>query len=402
MPDKTVQSQNPSLEEFQVTNEKVAQAVRTCPKWTREQFKKNIKPCDVIIAYKKAAISQGLISKVFGYISRKLQGSSFSSCKMVSRTGDSIIGYAVDEYAKTAISQLKIDKFFHQHEAALVLRYKGITDDKRAKILEEFYKYVIKDTSYDSGGLITHGIFAKLFGTINKAAEDKEFSGSDQKKLICSSIVLLAYKNAGCPIQHEKKVGDRWIFPYEYITSPSFTLIGSYWSQESGVKKTGLEQEVKDPEKDTQPEQEQTESSEAMTISSEYINTLDSTSDLIDSTTSLINKAHECSDVLDNIRTTRDMLVIYRNKALKILGIQELSEATGISVKDLTSSAVIKKLTEFEAEAVKSRQEAIENLNGVESKLKELYEATVDTTGYFSVAHQRAKMLMDAIGSLKK
>lgn len=401
MDSKTIQA---SLEEFQVTNEKVAQAVRTCPKWTREQFKKNIKPCDVILAYKKAAISHGLVSKVFGYVSRKLQGSSFSSCKMVSRTGDSIIGYAVDEYAKTAISQLKIDKFFHQHEAALVLRYKGITDDKRAKILDEFYKYVIKDTSYDSGGLITHGIFAKLFGTINKAAEDKEFSGSDQKKLICSSIVLLAYKNAGCPIQHEKKVGDRWIFPYEYITSPSFTLIGSYWSQESGVKKTGLEQEVKDPEKDQQPSQEpESDSNEALQNLLDFDFAADQSATLIASTASLIDRIHECDEVLSNIRASRDALVIYRNKATEMLDIGDtIKNLFGAKPDKLSSKEVLDKFNESEKQALESRQEALTKLQEVSPKVRELYDATADTTGYLSVVHQRAKILMDEISTIKE
>ena len=401
MDSKTVQA---SLEEFKVTNEKIAQVIRTCPKWTRQQFKQNVKPCDVVLAYKRQSISNGIVAKVFRWVSEKLQGSSFSSCKMVSRTGDTIIGYAVDEFAKTAISQLKLDAFFHQHEAALVLRYKGITDDKRAKILEEFYKYVVKDTSYDTGGLITRGVFAKLFGTINKDAEDKNFSGSDQKKLICSSIVLLAYKNAGCPIQHEKKVGDRWIFPYEFITSPSFTVIGSYWSNESGVKKTGLEQEVNDPEKDQQPSQEpEGDSNEALQNLLDFDFAADQSATLIASTASLIDRIHECDEVLSNIRASRDTLVIYRNKATEMLDVGDTIENLfGEKPDKLSSKEVLDKFNESEKQALEIRQEALTKLQEASPKVKELYDATVDTTGYLSVVHQRAKILMDEISTIKE
>ena len=377
----------PSMEVFQASDERIQKVVDTCPKWTREQFKQNIKPCDVIIPYKREKYSTGVVAKLFGAISRKMQGSSFSSCKIVGRDAKTIVGYGVDANATTAISSLNIEKFFAQHEAALVLRYKGITDDKRQKILDAFYKYVQTQPAYDGIGLVAKSIFAHWFGTFKKEKDDKEFSISDQKKLICSSIVLKVYQDCGLSIQHDKKVGDRWIWPSEFIISPSFTCIGSYFSRESGVKKNVVA--APEPEK---KEEESKENEMKMAAHMDSIRLMDDCADTLAKCDHLIARVREIDDVLSNIKMSRDSVVVYGPKAIATLNSDGSLEALcGVKADALTKDLICAKFDESTRIETEARADYIAEMKRVMPDIQSLIDLTRDSVGYPSIAYQRAK-----------
>jgi len=392
-----------SLEVFQVSDDRIQKVINSSPKWSREQFKKNIKACDVVIAYKRERYQSGFVAGLFNAISKKLQKSSFSSCKMVGRGANNIIGYGVDNDATTAISALNIDKFFYQHEAALIMRYKGITDEKREKILERFYSHAIKQPSYDGVGLATRSIFAHLFGTISKKDDDKDFSTADQKKLICSSIVFLAYKEAGCNIQHEKEVGDRWIWPYEYIISPSFTCVGGYWSKASGFKQLpGVGTGFKDPEKDQQPEEpgdekEKTETALAASMA------LDDAAMLLEKSMRVMARICDIDDTLGNISTSRDAVILHGTKAIEQLEIDgSLSQLCKCDRDKLNTTLVVNTFNTVEATEKEAMKACIVEMQGYIPALTELADATKDSVGYLSVAHKRAKMLIEDFNKINK
>ena len=233
-------------EVFNVSDIAIKEAVEKCTKWTREQFKKSIKPGDIVIPYKrpKAVAASGFQGRFATPINKYIQGSSFTSCKMVGRGGKSIIGYGVLA-GHFDICSASLDKFLEQHEGLLVLRHKQMTDEKAKIVVDAMYEYAKEQPKYDKTGLFI-SLFHHWFGTPNKKKGDKEFKKSDSKKLICSSLVLKCYDKAKLKIDHDKEVGDKWIWPKDYITSKSFTILGGWFALSSGVSRKNTPKATED------------------------------------------------------------------------------------------------------------------------------------------------------------
>ena len=225
-------------EVFSATDKVIAEAVEKCTKWTKEQFKKSIKPGDVVIPYKREKFvkASGFQGRFATPINKFIQGSSFTSCKMVGREAKAIIGYGVLAGHFDIVSA-SLDKFLEQHEGFLVLRHKQITDEKAKKVVETMYTYAKEQPKYDKMGLFL-GLFHHWFGTPSVKKDNKAFKKENAKRLICSSLILKCYNAAGLKVTHDKEVGDRWIWPKEYIYSKSFEVVGGWFSPQSGVKRT--------------------------------------------------------------------------------------------------------------------------------------------------------------------
>ena len=221
-------------ETFKARDEKIKKVVDSCKRLTREEFKKVIKEGDVVIPYKRAKFNEGIVDSIVTAINKWVQGSSFTSCKMVGKDCKEIVGYGVLA-GRSGITKASLETFFKQHEAALVLRHKSISDAAREKIMEYMYDNKAKQPAYDTKSLLA-SLWHHFKGTSNKKEADEEFKPKDQKSLICSSLVLKCFQYAGLTVEHDKTIGDKYIWPKEFITSSSFTCIGGYFSKESGVK----------------------------------------------------------------------------------------------------------------------------------------------------------------------
>lgn len=224
-----------ALEVFHARDKHIMEVVDKCTKLTREQFKKQIKPADVIIPYKRAKYTakSGILGRLVTPINKLIQGSSFTSCKLVGRFAKSVIGYGVVA-GKEDINYASIDKFLDQHEAALIMRYKGITNAQREAVLKSMYEYHDQQPKYDKLTLAST-VVHHWFGTINKKFKDKEFGKYEQRKLICSSLVLKCFQDNNLKVDHDKEVGDKYIWPSEFIHSKSFTCVGGFFSKEAKV-----------------------------------------------------------------------------------------------------------------------------------------------------------------------
>lgn len=224
-----------SLEVFHASDPKISKLVKDCKKFTKEQFKKAIEPGDVVVPYKKQKyVDVSTIGAWITAINKKIQGSSFTSCKIVAEDKKHIVGYGVIP-GKGNINSCSVDKFLEYHEGCIVLRHKSISASTRKKVVQKMAEHAKKQTQYDNWNLIA-SVFHHMFGTSNKRKEDKMFNEKEQSALICSSIILKVYKAAGLDVRHQKGIGNRWIWPKEFLTSPSFKVVGGYFSKEAGVK----------------------------------------------------------------------------------------------------------------------------------------------------------------------
>ena len=222
-------------EVFSARDKDILDLVSKCRKLTRNQFKDAVQPGDVIIPYKRQKYANlSLRDKVVTAINKVLQGSSFTSCKMIGPTGKTVVGFGVIA-GKENITQAGIDKFFSMHEAALIMRYKNITSEQQQRVVENMMTAMKDQIPYDKVNLVW-SVAHHWFGTFNKDVKDQDFNNTQQKTLICSSLVYKCFHDAGLKIDHDKSVGDKWIWPKEYLTSKSFYCVGGYFSKESGVK----------------------------------------------------------------------------------------------------------------------------------------------------------------------
>ena len=222
-------------EVFSARDKDILDLVSRCRKLTKDQLKDVIQPGDVVIPYKRQRyVNLSFSGRIVTAINKVLQGSSFTSCKMIGPDGASVVGFGVIA-GKEDITKANIDKFCTMHEAAMIMRYKGITDEQQKRVAQNMATALKAKIPYDRANLVW-SVAHHWFGTFNKDVKDKDFNGTQQKALICSSLVYKCFNEAGLKIDHDKSVGDKWIWPKEFLTSKSFYCVGGYFSKESGVK----------------------------------------------------------------------------------------------------------------------------------------------------------------------
>ena len=220
-------------EEFKVADSEIKRIVATKPKLNASEFVSTIQEADVLIPYKKKqyVISSGIDARVVTAINQMIQGSSFTSSKLVGRKAEEIIGYGVLA-GKDNITKASLRTFLTQHEGAVICRHKKITAALAEVILAKMYKHYRKQTKYDSAALVG-SVFGHIFSGGDHTKDNEEFTKTKQKALICSSLILKIFQEAGLKVDHGKGISDKFIWPKEFITSPSFDVIGTYFSDEA-------------------------------------------------------------------------------------------------------------------------------------------------------------------------
>lgn len=229
-----LQDEMAALEEFKASDKDVIDIVNKCKRFTREEWKKAIQPGDILIPYPKMK-KVWLHYRLIGKLNQLIQGSSFTSCKIVGREAKEILGYGAI-LNTMGISKVGLETFLNDHEISLVLRHKAASKEKMEKVLDLMYAHMKEKTPYDVYNLVTSTLHHWV-GTKDVKKEDEKFFNTAGRALICSTAIYKCYKDAGLNIQHPDTIGAAWLWPKDILLSSSMKVVGGYFSRDAKVPK---------------------------------------------------------------------------------------------------------------------------------------------------------------------
>ena len=225
-----------TLEEFSARDKDVMQVVDKCKKITTpDEFKKTIQECDLLVTYKLKKFRGDFIGHATTWLNKLIQGSAFSSIKMVGRDANEVIGYGVD-VTHEAISRTTIDRYLELHEGCIIIRHNGINDVAKEKILTSMEEAHQKQFKYDVKNLFV-SVYKHWAKKKDVDEQDKSFVGVAQSAMICSSILYKLFMEAGLKVQTSFAGGGRWVWPKDLLLSPSFKIVGGWFSPDAQIDK---------------------------------------------------------------------------------------------------------------------------------------------------------------------
>jgi len=231
-------------EVFKSKDEKVAKITKSATPLTKAQFKEKIKEGDIIITYPKTA-SVPWHKMINTTVNQWVQNNSFTSSKVVGHDAKEIIGYDANvKRDQLLVNTDKIESFLNTHEICVILRHVKATPEICKKVADYMYDKQKKQTPYAFGKVFI-SLFKHWFSSEKKEAPttpqeaganaaakvtaDKEYT------LFCSSIINLAYNSANCPIEYSTDIDGDYAWPRDLLTARNLTVVGAYFSRESGL-----------------------------------------------------------------------------------------------------------------------------------------------------------------------
>lgn len=216
-------------EAFYTRYDNIKDIVKNVKKVSKEDFIKEALAGDLMVAYPKRELllpKNLLVNKLNGL----LQGSSFSSIKMISDTNSDgvrmAIGYGIIMNQAT-FSKVKLEDFLNNTNGVILLRHKTINDDQRDKLVDMADDFSRRNPSYNIKQLITSSLahYSSLY---------RKYSGNGTKKikdsLICSTILEILYEkvklNTGI-----KDYNNLEVWPRDFLLSNKFDRVCGYFNE---------------------------------------------------------------------------------------------------------------------------------------------------------------------------
>jgi len=219
----------PSEESFWARNENVRRTVNEAPvfKTTRDLIRA-AQPGDLILTYIDPS-KVDLVSVRNYYANSTVQGSSFSSCKIIAYN-QTVVGYGVDANTNE-LAKDTLEHFVDHLAGAMLIRHKGMTPDKAKRIID-FVEGVYKhDRSYNSAGTLNH-LYEKYVPWVKPDDSLPENRREAMKGIYyCTSLPYMAFHFSGLKIEFLTGVTPVFCWPIDYVDSPSFDVIG-FWQQD--------------------------------------------------------------------------------------------------------------------------------------------------------------------------
>ena len=233
-----------SNELFKSRCEKITELTKAAPQLTLAQFVKSVKPGDVLIAYPRTS-KIPFFKKISTTINQFIQGSSFTSSKLIGKDGREVIGYDARMGHGLTLSVCPVTTFLKDHEVTLLFRRDDLTQAQIDKLVRFMYDRKREGTPY---------AFDKVFQSVlkhltNSASEtDDSLSTNNEivsesslkekiSTLFCSSIIGYAYRVAGATLKYLTNVTDDYVWPRDLMMSPNLRVIGGFFAKESGLRK---------------------------------------------------------------------------------------------------------------------------------------------------------------------
>lgn len=188
-----------------------------------------LKPGDLLMIYRKDGILPR-VGQVFNVISTKMQGSSFSSIKIIGQNKAELYGYG-SVIGYTGFKKTYTKQFLSTIAGCLVLRNPALKKDQ----LDKIFRYLderVDRIPYDVAGII-RSVITHIFGTKDRELTQEELN--QLQPLFCSSIFAYAFKAAG--VDPELKFKDySTVWPKDFAIHSAWKPVYSYFirSEQAG------------------------------------------------------------------------------------------------------------------------------------------------------------------------
>ena len=219
----------PSEEGFWARSETVRRIVQEAPVIrTPRELINMVQPGDLLLTYIDPS-KVDLVSARNYYANSTVEGSSFSSCKLVTYN-KTVTGYGV-EADSCELAKDTLEHFMEHLAGAMIIRHKKMTPDKAKRIID-FVEGVYKnDRSYNSKGTMNH-LYEKYVPWV-KPDDSMPTTRKEAMERIyyCTSLPYMAFYFSGLKIEFLSGVTPIFCWPIDYVDSPSFDVLG-FWQKD--------------------------------------------------------------------------------------------------------------------------------------------------------------------------
>lgn len=189
-----------------------------------------LKPGDLLMIYRKDGILPRA-GRVFNVISTKMQGSSFSSIKIIGQNKAELYGYG-SVVGYTGFKKTYTKQFLSTIAGCLVLRNPALKKDQ----LDKIFRYLderVDRIPYDVAGIL-RSVITHIFGTKDRELTQEELN--QLQPLFCSSVFAYAFKAAGVDPELEFKDYST-VWPKDFAIHSAWKPVYSYFirSEQAGV-----------------------------------------------------------------------------------------------------------------------------------------------------------------------
>ena len=188
-----------------------------------------LKPGDLLMIYRKDGV-RPIAGQMFNVISTKMQGSSFSSIKIIGQNKAELYGYG-SVIGYTGFKKTYTKQFLSTIAGCLVLRNSALKKDQ----LDRIFRYLderVDRIPYDVAGIL-RSVITHIFGTKGRELTQEELN--QLQPLFCSSIFAYAFKAAGVDPELEFKDYST-VWPKDFAIHSAWKPVYSYFirSEQAG------------------------------------------------------------------------------------------------------------------------------------------------------------------------
>lgn len=193
---------------------------------TKEQLLKELKPGDLLVVYRSVKNPDYLVDSIFSPLAKRIQGSSFTSIKMVGPNG-SVYGFGVKIHGKE-FSRMSLVNFIKTCPGVLVLRRPDPIPEDQLNALWDWFNERTEKIKYSVGkmwkSLVTH------LGIGNKDTTTQEEAQKYMKPMFCSTVFAYGFKAVG--INDGITINRDTVWPKDFVLNSAFKPIIRYFKKD--------------------------------------------------------------------------------------------------------------------------------------------------------------------------
>ena len=223
-------SNDVGIEKLFINDEQLLHAVKsTMLVNSIDKLYEMLKPGDLLMIYRKDGV-RPIAGQMFNVISTKMQGSSFSSIKIIGQNKAELYGYG-SVIGYTGFKKTYTKQFLSTIAGCLVLRNPSLKKDQ----LDRIFRYLderVDRIPYDVAGIL-RSVITHIFGTKDRKLTQEELN--QFQPLFCSSIFAYAFKAAGVDPELEFKDYST-VWPKDFAIHSAWKPVYSYFirSEQAG------------------------------------------------------------------------------------------------------------------------------------------------------------------------
>lgn len=216
-----------AYEKLFVSDKNLLSAINSArPVNSKEALHKQLRPGDLLIVYRSIKNPDYLVDSIFSPLAKRIQGSSFTSIKIVGRN-DKVYGFGV-KVGGADFDKMSMTHFLDTCPGVLVLRRPQPFSEEELDRLFEWFDARLKKIKYSVAklwkSLVTHT------GLFNTDTTTQEQAQKFMKPMFCSTVLAYGFKAAG--INDGITVNRDTVWPKDYVLRSAFRPIFRYFKKE--------------------------------------------------------------------------------------------------------------------------------------------------------------------------